>query len=72
MKHPNIVLFLAEDLDFEGLNCYNAEAVSYTHLDVYKRQDYYHPINDFPSVHLFLCDQIRKQRTAQNRDNRPD
>ena len=20
MKHPNIVLFLAEDLDFEGLN----------------------------------------------------
>ena len=30
MKHPNIVLFLAEDLDFEGLNCYNAEATGYT------------------------------------------
>ena len=32
MKHPNIVLFLAEDLDFEGLNCYNAEATGYTGL----------------------------------------
>lgn len=32
MKHPNIVLFLAEDLDFEGLNCYNPETTGYTGL----------------------------------------
>lgn len=32
MKYPNIVLFLAEDLDFEGLNCYNAEMTGYTGL----------------------------------------
>ena len=32
MKRPNIVLFLAEDLDYEGLNCYDAAATGYTGL----------------------------------------
>lgn len=32
MKRPNIVLFLAEDLDFEGLNCYNQNLTGYTGL----------------------------------------
>lgn len=32
MKQPNIVLFLAEDLDYDGLNCYNAAATGYTGL----------------------------------------
>lgn len=32
MKRPNIVLFLAEDLDFEGLNCCNQNATGYTGL----------------------------------------
>ena len=32
MKRPNIVLFLAEDLDYEGLNCYDAVATGYTGL----------------------------------------
>lgn len=32
MKRPNIVLFLAEDLDFEGINCYNQNLTGYTGL----------------------------------------
>ena len=31
-KKPNIVVFVAEDLDFEGLNCYNATETGYSGL----------------------------------------
>jgi arylsulfatase A-like enzyme len=30
MTRPNIVLFVAEDLDYEGVNCYDAAATGYT------------------------------------------
>ena len=30
MKKPNIVLFVAEDLDFEGVNCYDPAATGYS------------------------------------------
>lgn len=33
MKRPNIVLFLAEDLDFECVNCFNQYATSYSGLN---------------------------------------
>lgn len=32
MKKPNIVLFVAEDLDFEGVNCYDPAATGYSGL----------------------------------------
>lgn len=47
MKKPNIVLFVAEDLDFEGVNCYDPAATGYSGLIQHRNRyasEYFQPV----------------------------
>lgn len=54
MKKPNIVLFVAEDLDFEGVNCYDPAATGYSGLIQARNRyasEYFQPVRSMLHAH---------------------